>query len=241
MTSKYKVSITEIALDTKLQNCDIINNKLENKRKCLTLKSKYPNVLKTQENEFLIKKEILLENHIEKQKSRIKNILNNYNQGFAISDANKFNSILNNYHNIISESKLNNAKDYLSNPQNFNKNISSKKHSKDFGYYNITDTETKILNITKEYFHYDKAELIKMISDRDELIEYLKFKNYSLEKKLKDISIIKSKLEQELHCKFLVNEEKSSLQLNLNENQNDELHLKQNDVRNNIKGKCLFY
>lgn len=243
MTTKYKVSITEIGLDSKLPNYnyDVENPRLiTEKSKENKQKTKFPNILQTNENNLFRKKELIVETLIDKQRTRMNSILNNVKQGVAKGDINKFNSLLNNYYNIVTDTNINTRKDLNQKPstlRGLSKNQVFK--DKERQYSNISDYENRIKNVTQEYLEYSKSELIKIISDKEDLIEYLTFNNDRLQKKVKDLTSIKDKMEQELIYKSMINEENTNLKqgLILKDHQNFENKSKEENSNSANKSK----
>lgn len=240
MTTKYKVSITELGLEPNVPNSEKANHRLITEHtKESKPNSKFPIILQSNESSFR-KKELLVETLIDKQRTRMNNILNNIKHGVAKGDITKFNSLLNNYYNIVTDTNINMRKDLNQKPhtlRGLSKNQVFK--DKERQYSNISDYESRIKNVTQEYLDYSKSELIKIISDKEDLIEYLTFNNERLQKKVKDLTNLKDKMEQELNYKSMINEEKNMLKqsLILNDNKNLNANIQHQKEKSNSSNK----
>ena len=229
MSNEYKVSITEIGKDTKFPNNRDYSPRAKKDENYYTEMKQIKIGTVFNFDNMNTRREYLISNQLEKQKIRMNSILNELKIGNSKKEINKFSNILTNYYNTSS---------------NQDKTEKSKKPEKYIGnsilkaYHNNLEEKSKHFN---EYETYSKEALIKLITEKDDYIDYLLFNNDRLQKKLKEINIEKENFDKKLNLNKLLTklpENKESLKTSVTKLESIEI---QDEIKDDKKIKVGFF
>lgn len=201
------------------------------------------NINLSNRNSNMKRKDLIMSNIADHQKLRMNNILNDLKLGNTKKEVKKFSSLLNNYYNSITEPT---AISNINNINNIN-NIGFKANKKlgklvsvinnsrlggnlqeNNELYNNNNIINKVFTENKafEYEGLNKEELIKLLIERDDLIDYLSFNNDKLKSRIKELSTRLENMEKCLNVNNLISKSAHKVEDYNNEDNEGEVNNK---------------